>query len=88
VYRERHKSLAEAYKQEIFNHVATVQTEILDKSVQTHIWTKKGNLVQLLKGVCEESHADFLLLNELDAERPEELADLVVGVPCSLILVK
>ncbi len=88
MYRERYESLAEAYKQEIFKHVATVQQEILDQSVQTHIWTKKGNLLPLLKGVCEEGHADFLLLNELNTEQPEELANLVKGVPCSLILVK
>lgn len=88
VYREKHNAMADAYKQVVLQHIATVQKEILDESVQTNIWTKKGGVNQLLKSVCDESHADFLLLTEVDTEHPEELAALIKGIACSLILVK
>jgi len=88
VYRDSYNLKRDTYKQEIVNHITTIQHEILDPTVETNVWTKKGVMAQLMKGVCDECHADFVLLSQFNTEDPEELAGVIKDSSCSLILVK
>jgi len=85
VYRENHKTAANHYQQRLVGIVQSLK----EKNFETTIWSKTGNLAEVLPQLTKDSHADVcLLLNDIQHTLDDKLVELINALHCSVLLVK